>query len=76
MHWFLEYRINSLGGRPGLSSKLSSGPVVIESVQLEISHLLRDNLSLSFTQLLIFLNPFILVNTFYKLVQAGAQFSC
>ena len=76
MHWFLEYCINSLGGRPGLSSKLSSGPVVIESVQLEISHLLRDNLSLSFTQLLIFLNPFILVNTFYKLVQAGAQFSC
>ena len=68
MHWFLEYCINGLGvGRPGLPNKISLGPVVIESVQPEIHHLLRDNLSLSFTQLLIFLNPFILVNMVHKL---------
>ena len=69
MHWFLEYCINDLGvSRPGLSSKISSGPVVIESVQLEIPPLLRDNLSLFITQMLIFLNPFIFVNTVHKLV--------
>ena len=72
MHWFSKYCINGLGvGRLELSNKLSLGLVVIESVQLEILPLLRDNLSLSFTQLLIFFNPFILVNTVHKLVQAN-----
>ena len=77
MHWFSEYCINGLGvGRPRLSSKISLGPVFIESVRLEIPPPLRDNLSLSFTQLLIFLNPFILVNTVHKLAQAGGWFFC
>ena len=72
MHWFSEYCINGLGvGRLELSNKLSLGLVVIESVRLEILPLLRDNLSLSFIQLLIFFNPFILVNTVHKLVQAN-----
>ena len=72
MHWFSEYCINGLGvGRPELSNKLSLGLVVIESVRLEILPLLRDNVSLSFSQLLIFFNLFILVNTVHKLVQAN-----
>ena len=77
MHWFSKYCINGLGvGRLKLSSKLSPGPIVIESVRPEISPLLRNDLSLSFTQLLILFNPFILVSTVHKLAQASGWFSC
>ena len=74
---FSEHRINHLGtGRPRLPNKVLSRSVVIVSVRLKISTLLRDNLSLSFPLLLVFLNPLILVNPVHELAQAGDKFSC
>ena len=69
MHWFPEHYANHLSSsRPRLPSKVSSGPVVVVSVRLEIPHILRDNVSLPFTLLLVFLDPFILVNMVHELM--------
>ena len=78
MHQFSEHHINRLSiNRPGLPSKISPRLfVVVVLVRPEIPPLLRDNLSFSFTQLLVFLNPFILVNSAYELAQAGDRFPC
>ena len=77
MHQFSEHRINHLGiGRPRLSSKVPSRSIVIVSVQLEILPLLRDNLSLTFPLLLVFLNPLILVNPAHELALIGNRLSC
>ena len=68
MHWFSKYRINHLGtSRPRLLSKVPSRLVVIVSVRPEIPHLLKDNLSLAFSLLLVLLNPLILINLVYEL---------
>ena len=76
MHWFLEYCINGLGvGRPGLPNKISLGPVVIESIRPKIPHLLRDNLRFTFPLLLVFLNPFVLINPVHELVHIGNRFA-
>ena len=75
MHWFSEYCINGLGvGRSGLSSKLSLGPVVIESVQPEIPSLLRDNLTLPLALLLVLFNLLILINLIHELAYTGSRF--
>ena len=67
MHWFPEHYANHLSSsRPRLPSKVSSGPVVVVSVRLEIPHILRDNVSLPFTLLLVFLDLLILVNTVHN----------
>ena len=67
MYWLSEYRFNHLRSRkPKLPSKIPLGFVIIVSVRLEILPVLRDNLSLSFPFLLIFLNSLIFVNTIHK----------
>ena len=69
MHWFLKHRANHLSSnRPRLPSKVSSRPIIIVSVQPEISPILKDNLSLPFPLLLVFLDPFILVNMVHELM--------
>jgi len=75
MYWFLEHRVNHLSsGRPRLPSKVSPGPVIAVSVQPEIPHLLRDNLSLPFPLLLVFLDPLILINSVHELTYIVSRF--
>ena len=76
MHWFPEHRVNCLSiGRPWLPSKVPSRSIVVVSVRPEIPHLLRDNLSFPFPLLLVFLNPFILVNLIHELTHTGDRFT-
>ena len=77
MHWLLEHNINHLSvDRPWLPNKVSSRLVIIVSVRPEISHLLKDNLSLTFPLLLAFLNPLVLINPVHELVHTGNRFAC
>ena len=67
MHWFSEHSVNHLrshGSR--LSSKIPSGSIIVVSVRPKIPYLLRDNLTLPLTLLLVFLNSLVLINTIYK----------
>ena len=67
MYWLSEHRVYHLRSRrPRLPRKIPSGPAIIVSVRLEIPHVLRDNLSLSFPLLLVFLNLLVFVNTVHK----------
>ena len=77
MYQILEHNVNCLRvGRSRLPYKVSPRSVVIvKSVQLEFSPLLRDNLRFSFSQLLVFFNPFILVNLVHELAQVGDRLS-
>ena len=76
VHWFSEHNINSLRvGSSRLPSKVSLWSVIIVSVRPEISPLLKDNLSLTFPLLLVFLDPFIFVNPIHKLTQIGDKFT-
>ena len=49
--------------------------VVAVSIRHEIPPLLRNNLSLSFPLLLVFLNPLILINSVHELVHTSAEFA-
>ena len=76
MHWFAKHCINCLSiGRPWLPSKVPLRSVVVVSIQPKIPHLLRDNLSLSFPLLLVFLNPLVLINPIHELVHTGDRFA-
>ena len=76
MHRFSEYRIDHLGiGRARLPSKVLSRSVVIVLVRPKIPHLLRDNLSLTFPLLLVFLDPLILVNLVHEFAHTGDRLS-
>ena len=76
MHRFAEHCINCLSiGRPWLPSKVPLRSVVVVSVRPKIPHLLRDNLSLSFPLLLVFLNPLVLINPIHELVHIGDRFA-
>ena len=76
VHWLSEHNINRMSvGRPWLPSKVSSRSVIIVSIRPEIPPLLRDNLSLSFPLLLVFLNPFVLINPVPKLAHIGNRFA-
>ena len=67
MHWFPKYRANHLScSRPRLPSKVSSGPIIVISVRPEIPLMLKDNLSLPFPLLLVFLDLLILINTVHE----------
>ena len=67
MHWFSEHRANHLSSsRPRLPSKVSSRSIIVVFVRPEIPPILRDNLSLPFPLLLVFLNLLILVNTVHE----------
>ena len=75
MHWFSEYGVNHLRSyKPRLLSKIPPGSVITIVVRLEIPHLLRDNLALSFTLLLVLLNSLILINLIYELADTGNRF--
>ena len=64
-------------GGPGLPCKVSPRSiVVVESVQQEIPSLLRDNFRFTFSQLLVFFIPFILVDSVHELAQALDRLSC
>ena len=72
VHWLSEHNINRMSvGRPWVPSKVSPRSVIIVSIRPEIPSLLRDNLSLSFPLLLVFLNPFVLINPVPKLAHIG-----
>ena len=76
VHWLLEHNINRMSvGRPWVPSKVSPRSVIIVSIRPEIPPLLRDNLSLSFPLLLVFLNPFVLINPVPKLAHIGNRFA-
>ena len=76
MHWLSEHSINCLNvGSSGLPSKVSPWSVIIVSIRPEISPLVRDNLSLTFTLLLVFLNSFILVNPIHELTHTSDKFT-
>ena len=63
--------------RPGLPCKVSPRLViVIKSVRPEVPTLPKDNLRFTFSQLLVFFNPFILVDPVHELAQAGDKLSC
>ena len=75
MHWFSKYGVNRLRNcRPRLPSKIPPGSVIVIAVRPEIPPLLRDNLTLSFTLLLVLLNPLILINPIHELVDTGNRF--
>ena len=75
VYWLLEHRVNHLSsGRPRMLNKVSSRPVIIVYVRLKIPHLLRDNLSLPFPLLLIFLDPLILINSVHELMYTVSKF--
>ena len=44
---------------------------VVKAVRPEIPHLLRDNLRFALRRLLVFLNPFLLVNSVHELVHTS-----
>ena len=78
MHWISEHNIDCLRvGRFGLPCKVSPrSVVVIKLVRPEVPPLLKDNLSFTFTQLLVFFNPFILVDLVHELAQVGDRLFC
>ena len=63
MHCLSEYHADHLSSsRSRLSNKISSGPIIVVPIRPKIPHILRDNVSLPFLLLLVFLDLFILVN--------------
>ena len=75
MHRFSKHNVNRLRScRLRLPSKISPGSVIVVMVRPEIPHLLRDNLAVPLILLLIFFNPFILVNPIHELVYTGNRF--
>ena len=75
MHWLSEYHVDHLSSsRSRLPSKISAGPIIIVPVRLEIPSILRDNLSIPLPLLLVFLDPFILVNTIHELTHTLYRF--
>ena len=74
MYWISEYSVDCLHvDRPRLPYKVSPWLVVVESV-VGIPSLPRDDFRFTFSQLLVFLNPFILVDLVHELAQARDRF--
>ena len=74
MYWFSEHNTYSLCvGCSGLPYKISSRAVAVILIRPKIPHLLRDNLFLSLTLLLVFLYSLILVNPIHQLVHTGGR---
>ena len=78
MYWISEHSIYCLRvGRPGLPCKVSPRSiVVVKSIRPKVPPLLRDHLRFTFSQLLVFFNPFILVDPVHELAQTGDRLSC
>ena len=63
-------------GGLGLPCKVSPWSiVVVESARQEIPSLLKENFRVTFSQLLVFFNPFILVDSVHELAQARDRLS-
>ena len=76
MHRFSEYSINHLDvGRPWLSGVIFLRSVIIEPVRPEIPPLLRDSLHFTFSLLLVFLNPLVLINPIHELAHTDYSFA-
>ena len=74
MHWFLEHSVNHKKScRSKLSHKIPSRSVIVVSVQPKILHLLRDNLTLPLTLLLVFLDLLVLINAIHELTNTPYQ---
>ena len=72
MYWLSKHSINCIRvGKSRLPCKVSPRLVIIVLIRPEIPHLLRDNLSLSFPLLLVFLDPFIFVNLVHEFAYAS-----
>ena len=78
MYRISEHNVNCLRvGRSELLCIVSPrSVVVVKLVQPEVSHLLRDNLRFTLTQLLVLFNPFILVDSVHELALASDRLPC
>ena len=75
MHQFSKYNVYFLWGCGSrLSGKISPGFFIVITFQPEISHLLRDNLTLPLILQLVFFNSLILVNPVHQLTNIGDRF--
>ena len=75
MHGFSEHSVNYLRScKLILPSKIPYGSVIVVTVRPEIPHLLRDDLALSLTLLLVLFNLLILVNPIHKLAYTDNRF--
>ena len=76
MHQFPEHCINHLDvGWPSLLNVIFSGSVILKLIQPEIPPLLRDNLHFTFPLLLVFLDPFVLINLVHELTHTSNSFA-
>ena len=77
MHRFSKYSTNHLGGNQArVLGKISPRSTTIVPIQLEISPLLGDHLSLSLPLLLILLDLFVLVDVIHELTHALNRLPC
>ena len=75
MYWISEHNIYHLRGcKLRLPNKIPTRSTVVVTVRLEIPHLLRDNLTLSFALLLVLFNPLVLVNLIHELAYTVDRF--
>ena len=67
VHWFSEHSVNCLRScKPRLSSKIPSRSVIVIVVRPEISPLLRDNLTLPISLMLVFLDSLVFINAVHE----------
>ena len=75
VHWFSEHRVNHLSiGGPRLPSIIFPRPIIVVPIRPEVPHLLRDNLSLPLSLLLVFLDLLILINLVHELAYTDSRF--
>ena len=75
MYWFSKYSVNHLRNyRSKLSRKILSESIIIVSIRPEIPPLLRDNLTLPFTLLLVFLDLHVFIDAVHKPTHTPYQF--
>ena len=75
MHRFSEHNVCHLRScKPRLPSKIPSESVIVIAIRSEIPHLLRDNLAFSLVLLLVFFNPYVLVDPTHELAYTSNEF--
>ena len=76
MYRFAEHSIDCLRScKPRLPGKISPRSVIVVTILPKIPLLLRDNLTLSLTLLLVLFNPLILINPIHELAYTDDKFS-
>ena len=74
MHWFSEYSVNSLCvSCLRLPCEISLQAIAVISVRPEIPLLLKDKLLLSLALQLVFLYPFILIDSIHQLTHTSGR---